>query len=242
MNKYGHFSDDGREFIVTRPDTPRPWINYLSGEKYCALCSQTGGGYSFYETAGYNSITREYPSMVLLRDRPGRFVYLDKESGEYWNINWQPVAKNATAWQSRHGMGYTKISSTYSDIEGRITYFVPLHDPIEMWMVELLNTGDKPRRLSSFASIEWSLGNYIYNLTESTFASLFNEVHYQDGTIFATTRFWNVSPTSTVNPNIRWDKWAFMTSNIEPVAFDTLTEEYMGLYRGWQNPLAVERG
>lgn len=243
MSQFGHFSEDGSEYVITRPDTPRPWINYLSNEKFCALCSHTGGGYSFYETSGYNRITREHPSLVVFEDRPGRFVYLrDAETGDYWNINWQPVAKTGMTWESRHGMGYTRIASTYNEIEGRITYFVPRKDDAEVWMVQVKNTGNRPRKLTSFSYVEWSLANYMFNLTESAFAQLFNEVIYEDNILLVTTRLWNVASAGGGNPNLRWDKYAFFTSSLPLDGYDALEEEFIGLYRSCQNPLAVERG
>ena len=243
MSEYGHFSEDGREYVITRPDTPRPWVNYLSNEKYCAICSQTGGGYAFYVTSGYNRITREYPSFVTLQDRPGRFIYLrDRENGDFWNVNWQPVAKDDTAWESRHGTGYTTLHSVYDDIESRVTYFVPRRDDVEIWMVRLKNVGDRPRRITAFPFVEWSLANYAFNLTEAAFAQLFNEVLVENDILLFTTRFWNVAPAGGGNPNLRWDKYAFFTSSLPMDGFDTLAEEFMGVYRGYQNPLAVQRG
>jgi len=243
MNKYGDFSPDGKEYIIHRPDTPRPWINYLSNEKYCALCSHTGGGYSFYETSGFNRITREYPPFVLYRDRPGRFVYLrDMETGDFWNVNWQPVCKPNTKWESRHGLGYTTLCSEYDSIEGRITYFVPRSDHLEIWMVTIKNNGETPRRLRSFSCIEWSLGNYAFNLIEAAFAQLFNEVSFENNVLLVTSRFWNVSATGTGNPNLRWDKYAFFTSDIPADGFDALFEEFLGTYRGWERPIVVENG
>jgi len=243
VNQYGSFSEDGREYIMQRPDTPRPWVNYLSNEKFCALCSQTGGGYSFYETSGYNRITKEYPSFVVFRDQPGRFIYLrDMDTGDYWNINWQPVAKQDTKWESRHGMGYTTVCSAYNDIEGRIAYFVPRRDDLELWMISIKNIGDRPRRITAFCYVEWCLANYAFNLTEAAFAQLFNEVSFEENIIFVTTRFWNVAPAGGGNPNLRWDKYAFFTSNLPADGFDCIEEKFLGLYRGWQNPIAVERG
>jgi len=243
MSEYGHFSEDGREYVITRPDTPRPWINYLCNEKFCSLCSHTGGGYSFYETSGYNRITKEYPPFILFRDRPGRFVYLrDADTGDYWNVNWQPVAKKGMRWESRHGMGWTSLSSAYSEIEGHITYFVPRKDDVEVWMVRIKNAGSRPRRITSFSYVEWSLGNYEFNLTEAAFAQLFNEVSFEDNIILVTTRFWNVAPAGGGNPNLRWDKYAFFTSSLPPDGYDCLEEEFIGLYRDWENPVVVERG
>jgi len=243
MSEYGHFSDDGKEYIITRPDTPRPWINYLTNEKFCSLCSQTGGGYSFYETSGYNRITKEYPSSVVLEDRPGRFVYLrDAETGDYWSINWQPVIKPNMIWESRHGMGYTRIFSKYNNIEGRITYFVPRRDDMEVWMIQVKNADSRPRKITSFSYVEWSLANYAFNLTEAAFAQLFNEATLENNILFVTTRFWNVTPAGGGNSNLRWDKYAFFTSNLHIAGYDSLEEEFIGRYRSWQNPLAVERG
>ncbi|MGB9588770.1 MAG: glycosyl transferase family 36, partial [Armatimonadota bacterium] len=127
-------------------------------------------------------------------------------------------------------------------MEGRITYLVPRRDNLEIWMVEVQNIGAKPRKLSAFSFVEWSLGNYAFNLIEAAFAQLFNEVSYEDNVLFATMRFWNVLPSGAENPNLAWGKYAFLTSNIDPDAFDTIEEEFIGLYRGWHNPLAVERG
>lgn len=240
---YGHFSEDGREYVITRPDTPRPWINYLSNGRYCALCSQTGGGHSFYETSGYNRISREFPPLVVQRDRPGRYIYLrDQETGEYWSANWQPMCKEGGKFEARHGIGYTTVEYTYNEIESRITYFVPPRDDVEVWMVRLKNTGDKPRKIQAFPFMAWDLANYAYNLTEASFSKLFNESSYEDGIIFASTRFWNITAPGAGNPNARWDKFAFMTASFEPDGFDCFSEPFIGMYRDWYNPIAVERG
>ncbi|MDO8589201.1 MAG: glycosyl transferase family 36 [Armatimonadota bacterium] len=240
---YGHFSDDGREYIITRPDTPKPWINYLSNDRYCALCSQTGGGYSFFETSGYNRITKEYPPLVVNSDRPGRYIYLrDQETGEYWGANWQPVCKEPTHFESRHGMGYTVVESGYNGIDTSITYFVPPRDDLEVWMVGIKNSSDKPRKLQAFAYVKWDLANYAYNLVEASFSNLFNEASVEDGIIFVSTRFWNITSPGAGNPNARWDKYAFLTASFDVHGFDCFDDAFIGPYRSWGNPLAVERG
>jgi len=240
---YDRFSDDGREYIITRPDPPRPWINYLSNGRYCALCSQTGGGHSFYETSGYNRITREYPPMVVHRDRPGRYVYIrDQDAGDYWSANWQPVCKPYESFQARHGVGYTVVEQTRSDIASSITYFVPPRDDVEVWMVSIRNNGDKPRKLQVFPFVEWDLANYAYNLTEAQFSKLFNESSYEDGIIFVSTRFWNITSPGAGNPNARWDKFAFMTTSLRPDGFDCFDESFIGVYKDWSNPQAVQAG
>ena len=240
---YGAFSEDGREYVMTRPDTPRPWVNYLTNGKYCAICSQTGGGHSFYETSGYNRITREYPQTVVLQDRPGRYVYLrDAETGDLWSANWQPMCGDKSGFEARHGIGYTVVSYSSHGIDSSITYFVPPRDDVEVWMVRLKNASDRPRKIQAFPFVKWDLANYAYNAVESSFSNLFNEAIFEDDIIFATTRFWNITTGGVGNPNARWDKWAFMTSSAPIAAFDCLDEEFMGMYRGFDNPKAVCEG
>jgi cellobiose phosphorylase len=151
MSEYGYFSEDGKEYIITSPNTPRPWINYLTNGRYCALVSQTGGGHSFFETSGYNRISKEYPGFVQFTDRPGRYIYLrDQESGEFWSANWQPVCKGRDYFQARHGIGYTSVSSSYLGIESSITYFVPPRDDLEVWMVTIrVQENSRPSRSST---------------------------------------------------------------------------------------------
>jgi cellobiose phosphorylase len=240
---YGYFSEDGKEYVITRPDTPRPWVNYLTNGRYCAICSQTGGGHSFYETSGYNRVSREYPQTVVMQDRPGRYVYLrDVETGDYWSANWQPMCEDFDAFQARHGIGYTKVCYSSHGILSNITYYVPPRDDVEVWMISLRNIDKKRRRLRAFPYIKWDLANYAYNATESSFAQLFHETRVENGIIFATTRFWNITAGAVGNPNVRWDKWVFLTSSEPASAFDTLDEEFMGMYRGFHNPVAVVEG
>ncbi len=240
---YGRFSDDGREYVITRPDTPRPWVNYLTNGRYCAICSQTGGGYSFYETSGYNRITREYPQTVVLQDRPGRYVYLrDTETGQLWSANWQPICGDKSGFIAKHGLGYTVVSYAHNGIESSITYYVPPRDSVEVWMVKIKNASEKRRRIRAFPFVKWDLANYAYNATESSFAVLFHETMFEEGIIFASTRFWNIAVSAAGNPNVRWDKWVFMTSSARIDAYDTLDEEFVGMYRSFSNPKALCEG
>lgn len=240
---YGHFSEDGREYIITRPDTPRPWVNYLTNGRYCAICSQTGGGHSFFETSGYNRITREYPATVVLQDRPGRYIYLrDADTGEFWSANWQPMCGDTSHFEARQGIGYTKVSYLLHGIASSIIYYVPPRDDVEVWMVTLKNNSDKPRRIQAFPYVMWDLANFAFNATESSFSALFNEASMEDETIFVTSRFWNITTGQVGNPNQRWDKWAFMASSAPVEAFDCLCEEFMGMYRDFDNPKAIEEG
>src|SRR3990167_10746136 len=109
MSKFGHFSVDGSEYIITDPNTPKPWVNFLSNQRYCALVSATGGGYSFVDDAQYNRITREVPGDQILEDRPGRYLFIrDNDLRKVWSATWQPVMGHYDEWQAVHGLGYTK--------------------------------------------------------------------------------------------------------------------------------------
>jgi len=238
---YGEFSSDGKEYLIKLFDLPRPWINYLTNGKYCALVSHTGGGYSFFQSSGYNRILRASPSEIL-SDQPGRYIYLrDDETGEYWSLNWQPVQKPPTSWQARQGLGYTQIDSACCQIEGRVKYFVPLEDNLEVWQVTLTNQDARPRRLSIFIYVEWSLGDYIFDLIETSFADLFNILTFEECIIYATKSLWDILQ-DTARPNIAWDKYAFLTANFTVEGFDCLRENFQGRYRSLKNPIALEKG
>ena len=117
--KYGYFDDQNREYVITRPDTPEPWANYLGSPEYGALISNNAGGYSFVKSGANGRILRY---VFDGSDRPGRYIYLrDNESRDYWSASWQPVGKSLDEYKSecRHGLGYTIISSEYSGIHSR---------------------------------------------------------------------------------------------------------------------------
>lgn len=237
--KYGHFSPDGKEYIITRPDTPRPWINYLTNGKFTSLCSATGGGFSFYIDPSFNRITRAYPGETTFNDRPGRYLYIrDNDTGEYWSANWQPVMKTADYWEARIGLGYNKISSINKKIQTDITYFVPLDEDVEIWDITIKNLSDKKRNISVISYVEWVLGSFSKDLTDRNFDSLFNDVYFKDNVIYATKRWWD-RPGKVGK---KWDYWAFMTGSVKFECFDCVKEDFIGPYRYLSNPIVVEKG
>ena len=137
--RYGHFDDVNREYVITSPDTPLPWINYLGCESYFGIISNTAGGYSFYRDARLRRITRyRYNNLPL--DLGGRYIYLrDNESQEFWSPSWQPTRHELQDYSCRHGLGYSVIGSTYRDIEARTRYFVPLGEDLEIWQLTVTN-------------------------------------------------------------------------------------------------------
>ena len=129
--RYGHFDDRRREYVITRPDTPLPWINYLGCESYFGLISNTAGGYSFYRDARLRRLTR-YRYNHAPFDVGGRYLYLrDRGTGEFWSPSWQPTRTKLARYRCRHGLGYTTIGSTFRGIDAETSYFVPLGETLE---------------------------------------------------------------------------------------------------------------
>ena len=135
--QYGYFDDQNQEYVITQPDTPLPWINYLGSDRYFALISNTAGGYSFYQDARLRRITR-YRYNNVPADYGGRYIYFhDHKSGDHWSPTWQPMPeKTLTDYSCRHGLGYTIITSKYQGIHAEIRYFVPNKENLEIWVKE----------------------------------------------------------------------------------------------------------
>ena len=137
--KFGYFDDTSREYVITQPDTPLPWINYLGCEEYFGLISNTAGGYSFYKDARLRRLTRyRYNNSPL--DMGGRYLYIrDNNAGTYWSPSWMPTRVKLDEYECRHGQGYTIISSKLNGIKSSTRYFVPLGESLEIWQVTLTN-------------------------------------------------------------------------------------------------------
>lgn len=240
---YGGFSDDGKEYVIKTWDVPRPWINYLTNGRFCSLVSQTGGGYAFLESSGYHRLTRGDPQDMVLADPLGRYIYLyDRESTRWWRLTGPQVGYPVEEWETRHGFGYTRIFHRQQGIEGIVTFFVPVEDDAEVWMVQLTNRGDRPRQLTLFTYVDWCLGDYQADLLEAEFNKLFNVSFVEEGILYATKRLWSIPMRGGARPNLAWDRYAFMAASFEASGFDLLKERFIGRYRSAWNPLAVERG
>jgi cellobiose phosphorylase len=229
--RYGYFDDERREYVITRPDTPLPWINYLGSEDYFGIISNTAGGYSFYRDARLRRLTRyRYNNAPL--DVGGRYVYLrDDESGDYWSPSWQPVQRDLEGYTCRHGLGYTAIASRYREIEAETLYFVPLGENLEVWRVRVTNRRAAPALLSLFSAIEFCLWDANDDATNFQRNYSIGEVEVADEVVYHKTEY-----------RERRDHFAWFACS-EPVAgFDTQRDAFLGPYRGWDRPIAVERG
>ena len=237
--KYGYFSADGLEYVITQPETPKPWVNHLTNEHYCSLVSHTGGGYSFVDDSGYNRILREYPGEELITDRPGRYVYIrDNQTGEFWSLGWQPVRRQPDFWECRHGLGYTQITSVNQEIQGNLRFFVPRKGLLEFWTIRLKNLSWKKRDLSIITYVEWCLGNYQSDLVDRSFDVLFNQTEFEDNILFATKKRW-IRPD---RQDLTWDKTAFIFSSLGSDGFDCSKRDFLGPYHYLDSPRAIEEG
>ena len=243
--RYGHFDDDAKEYVITRPDTPQSWSNYLGSTEYGAIMTNNAGGYSFYRSGARGRFLRLRFNHVP-RDQPGRYFYLyDRESGDYWSASWQPVGKPLDQYQStcRHGTAYTVLESRYASIASEATYFVPLGQTFEYWWLRLTNESNRPRHLSVFTYCEftnqWDTRQDQVNLQYSLFIVRGERV----GNLLRIASEDHLSAGADVPFAGAAVHQSWMSAVGAPLAgYDTSRESFLGPYRGYHNPLAVEQG
>jgi cellobiose phosphorylase len=229
--QYGYFDDKNREYVITRPDTPLPWINYLGCQAYFGIISNTAGGYSFYRDARLRRITRYRYNNVPF-DLGGRYIYVrDDETGDYWSPSWQPTHSDLEQYTCRHGMGYSTIGSKRRGISASTRYFVPLDENLEIWQFTLSNERQTPAALSVFSAIEFCLWDAQDDSTNFQRNFSIGEVEIEDGVIYHKTEY-----------RERRDHFAWFACSAELAGFDTQRDVFLGPTRGWDRPAAVERG
>jgi cellobiose phosphorylase len=241
--QFGHFDDDAKEYVITRPDTPRAWSNYLGSLEYGAIITSNAGGYSFYKSALTSRFLRMRPNSVPM-DQPGRYFYLrDGETGDYWSSSWQPVGKPLSKYKSvcRHGTAYTIITSRYAGIETESTYFVPLGQAFEYWRLRVTNKSRKARRLSVFTYCEmsspWAMPNDMSNLQYSQFIT--KAAVEQEMLGMAVHPYMPYDPADLMGCHRLW-----MALLGAPLAgYETVRERFLGsIYNTYANPQAVIDG
>jgi len=229
--RFGYFDDKNLEYVITRPDTPLPWINYLGCQAYFGIISNTAGGYSFHRDARLRRITR-YRYNNVPYDFGGRYIYLrDDESGEFWSPSWQPTRHDLEDYTCRHGMGYTLIGSRYKGIVAHTNYFVPLDENLEIWQLTVTNHRSQRASLSVFSTVEFCLWDAQDDATNFQRNFSIGQVEIEDGVIYHKTEY-----------RERRDHFAYFACSGKVEAFDTQREALVGPYRSWDKPLALERG
>lgn len=242
---YGHFDSAAREYVITRPDTPRAWSNYLGSRRYGGIITNHAGGYSFTRSPAEGRILRHRYNSVPM-DMPGRQFYLrDRATGDHWSAAWQPVAKPLAEFSTttRFGPGYAIITSDYAGIRTEATYFVPLDAEFEYWRLRVTNTGTAPRELSVFSfcefTSEWNLLNDLLNLQYTQYIA---EAACRDGFISASSC--GRLPEDRGNfANRDQSRWWWMTQvGGRPAGHDCDREKFIGPYGGFDRPAAVLAG
>ena len=227
---YGYFDKHNREYVITRPDTPTPWFNYLGSGGFSGIISNNAGGLSFYKDPSNMRVTR-YKFDSLPVDRPGRYVYIkDMESGEYWSPTWQPVLKDLDDYECRHGMGYTKIKGVYSCIEADTTYFVPHGKDYEIWRMKIKNSSNRARKLKLFTYLEFSFYDAKYDML-CEWPRMCCTAEYND-------RFILFNP----HPFAYRPIYSYFGTDTQVESYDCHLDKFVGAYRSESNPIAVERG
>ena len=229
--RFGHFDDKNREYVITRPDTPLPWINYLGCEAYFGIISNTAGGYSFYKDARLRRLTRYRYNNVPV-DSNGRYLYVrDGENGHFWSPTWQPTRLPLENYTCRHGLGYTTIQSTFEGIETEIRYFVPMGQSLEIWQVHLTNHRQQAAKLSLFSSIEFCLWEAQDDTTNFQRNFSTGEVEIEDSIIYHKTEY-----------RERRNHFAYFACSDPIMGYDTQRESFLGPYGSWERPKVVEQG
>lgn len=242
---HGHFDPAAHEYVITRPDTPRAWSNYLGSRRYGGIVTNNAGGYSFTRSPAEGRILRHRYNAVPA-EQPGRVFYLrDRDDGDYWSAAWQPVGKplDRQRVETRFGPGYASIDGEYAGIRTESLYFIPLNQEFEYWRLRITNRDRRARRLSVFAcaefTTEWNLVNDLLNLQ---YTQYIGEASFRDGFIRASSC--SRLPEDAENfANRDQSRWWWMTLVGAPITgHDCDRDAFLGQYRGYHRPEAVEHG
>ena len=227
--RYGHFDDQHREYVITDPQTPWPWINYLGNEDFFSLISNTAGGYSFYKDAKFRRLTR-YRYNGVPMDNGGRYFYIN-DGGTVWNPGWKPCKTPLDSYECRHGMNYTRITGSKNGVEASVLFFVPLHTWAEVQKLTLTNNSNEVKRIKLFSFAEWCLWNAATDMENFQRNFSTGEVEIEGSVIYHKTEY-----------RERRNHYAFYGVNVPIQGFDTDRETFVGLYNEFSNPDAVIEG
>ncbi|MCI0512251.1 glycosyl transferase family 36 [candidate division KSB1 bacterium] len=239
-SEYGYFSADGSEFIITRPDTPRPWTNVISNADFGLIVSQAGGGFSWKTHVSLNRLTRW--NQDLIRDDWGKWLYLrDLDQDAWYSLAFQPVQAPFLNYEVRHGLGYTVFKQRFAGFETEWTLFAAKDEPVEIWIVKIRNTGSQPRHWQLASYFEWNLGAGPDINRE--FHKLFIETQYDQThpTILAKKVLWEV-PAERGHWNTEWPYIGFHALQSPIAGWDTCKEALLGRHGSFQTPQGIRTG
>jgi cellobiose phosphorylase len=226
---YGNFDDEQKEYVINRPDTPLPWINYLGTDGFYGIISNTAGGYCFYQDARMRRLTR-YRYNNIPMDSNGRYIYI-KDGNEIWNPMWKPMRVKLDNYECRHGMGYTKITGQKNELEVSTLFFIPLESKNEVWHCELKNHSAKTKKIILWSFIEWCLWEANDDMTNFQRNYSTGQVEVEGGNIFHKTEY-----------RERRNHYAYFATSEKITGYDTSRDAFIGLHNGLDAPKAVIDG
>ena len=227
--KFGYFDDTGREYVITTPKTPLPWINYLGCNEFFTLISNTCGGYTFYKDAKLLRMTR-YRYNDVPNDINGKYFYI-KDGNTVWNPGWKPTQTELDSYECRHGIGYSRFIGAKNELEASVLTFVPMNDNCEISQIKLTNKSDSAKTISLFSYVEWCLWNADDDSRNFQRNYSTGEVEVIGSTIYHKTEY-----------RERRNHYAVYSVNTPVYGFDTSRDAFLGAYRGVNNPEVVEKG
>jgi len=227
--RFGYFDDTNKEYVITTPKTPYPWINYLGTESFFSLVSHQAGGYCFYRDARLRRLLR-YRYNNVPTDVGGRYFYIH-EAGEFWSPSYAPVKKGLDVFECRHGLGYTRITGSRKGLRAELLFLVPHGHTAEVHQVKLKNESAAPRTLTLFSFLEFCLWNAYDDMTNFQRNFSTGEVEVDGSTIYHKTEY-----------RERRNHFAFYHVNAPVSGFDTDRETFFGLYNGFADPQVVAEG
>ncbi|MDR2805990.1 MAG: glycosyl transferase [Dysgonamonadaceae bacterium] len=227
--KFGHFDDQRREYVITNPQTPWPWINYLGNEDFFSLISNTAGGYSFFKDAKFRRITRYRYNNVPM-DNGGRYFYIN-DNGTVWSPGWKPCKTPLDRYECRHGMNYTIITGEKNGVEAEVLFFVPLKTWAEVQQVRLTNTTQATKTIKLFSLAEWCLWNAATDMENFQRNFSTGEVEIEGSVLYHKTEY-----------KERRNHYAYYSVNVPIQGFDTDRESFIGLYNEFRDPQNVMKG
>lgn len=242
--QYGYFDDAKREYVITRPDTPAPWANYLGSPEYGAIISNNAGGYSFAKSGANGRILRYVFNNF---DQPGRYIYIrDNESKDYWSASWQPVGKDLETYKSecRHGMAYTRLMADYSNIHSEALYYVPLNQSYEVWNLTVTNNSDKVRSLTLTGYAEFTNNsNYEQDQVNLQYSLFITKTAFEKNRIrqLIHGNLDGLEEGKDVDDKIVTERF-FGLAGAEVASYCGDKEKFIGKYHGYGNPAGVEQG
>lgn len=243
--KYGHFDDNNKEYVITNPATPKSWSNYLGSTRYGAIITNNAGGYSFFHSTAQGRFLRLRFNAIPM-DQPGRYLYFhDRDSKDYWSASWQPVGKPLDKFktETRHGSAYTKINSEYSEIKSEVLFFVPLNADYELWHVKITNNSQQKRSLRGFTYVEFASNwNALDDMNNFQYTQYIIKTAYEKNIIDHGSNLFIPPEPENFQQKDQGRHTFIGVAGMDASGYDTDREKFIGPYRTYANPIAVEQG